>query len=115
MLIGTRGDFSLIVTDTPKGQRLCSCGAGAWGQLGHGTLDWSPQLRMVRHLDKPNVMVSSVCVGGRHSLVLTSQGEVYAFGSNQRGQLGLGDARGRKIPILMTPLSMCQAPVVPLT
>jgi len=36
-------------------------------------------------------------------------GQVYAFGSNQRGQLGLGDARGRKIPILMTPLSMCQA------
>jgi len=107
-LIGTRGDFSLIVTQTPNGNRICSCGSGAWGQLGHGTNDWSPQLRVIQHL-KSTVMISSVSVGGRHSLALSTVGQVYAFGSNQRGQLGLGDARGRKIPILMTPLSMCQA------
>jgi alpha-tubulin suppressor-like RCC1 family protein len=35
---------------------------------------------------------------GVHSLALTESGEVYAWGSNERGQLGLGDTENRLTP-----------------
>jgi len=33
-----------------------------------------------------------------HSLALTESGEVYAWGQNDKGQLGLGDREGRLTP-----------------
>uniref|UniRef100_A0A1S4H5Z6 RCR-type E3 ubiquitin transferase n=1 Tax=Anopheles gambiae TaxID=7165 RepID=A0A1S4H5Z6_ANOGA len=36
-------------------------------------------------------VVTQIACGQHHSLVLTSAGEVYSFGSNQYGQLGTGD------------------------
>uniref|UniRef100_A0A182N2D3 PHR domain-containing protein n=1 Tax=Anopheles dirus TaxID=7168 RepID=A0A182N2D3_9DIPT len=36
-------------------------------------------------------IVTQIACGQHHSLVLTSAGEVYSFGSNQYGQLGTGD------------------------
>jgi len=38
------------------------------------------------------VRVATVACGDTHSLALTEGGEIYAFGSNACGQLGLGDA-----------------------
>lgn len=37
--------------------------------------------------------VVDVAAGGQHSLALTSTGQVYAWGDNSRGQLGLGPGR----------------------
>lgn len=42
--------------------------------------------------------VSQVACGLHHSVLLSSHGEVYVFGGNQHGQLGLGDFVIRDVP-----------------
>jgi alpha-tubulin suppressor-like RCC1 family protein len=42
--------------------------------------------------------VVAVAAGARHSLALTAGGQVWAFGNNQRGQLGVGDLTSRTTP-----------------
>jgi len=39
-----------------------------------------------------------VAAGGRHSLAISADGRLWAWGSNQYGQLGLGDREDRGIP-----------------
>lgn len=39
--------------------------------------------------------------GGYHNLILTDEGDVYGFGSNIYGQLGLGDRSSRFTPTLI--------------
>lgn len=41
----------------------------------------------------------------KHFLALTTEGEVYAWGSGDGGRLGLGDCRDQAIPTLVTTLS----------
>ena len=64
-------DFTLMVI--PNG-RVASVGSGAWGQLGHGTLDGYPSPRVI--MDLNHVTVVGVSAGGRHSLARTSNGQV---------------------------------------
>jgi len=65
----------------------------AWGYnanfelgLGEGTNRNSPQ--GVRSLDKQNI--TSIAAGGYHVLAVGGSGEVFAWGGNEFGQLGLG-------------------------
>lgn len=47
----------------------------------------------------PNLSnVVQIAVGSYHVLALTNTGDIYAFGQNDEGQLGLGDLQPRKIP-----------------
>ena len=39
----------------------------------------------------PSVVVVKLACGGAHALALTADGRLYAWGSNGRGQLGMGD------------------------
>jgi alpha-tubulin suppressor-like RCC1 family protein len=79
--------YSLALTDTG---RLYAFGENRYGQLGNATNDGS---------EAPNPAPAPVSVpgggrpiavaaGAQHSLVLTSAGQVYAFGDNEDGQLG---------------------------
>ena len=43
-----------------------------------------------------------VAAGGRHALALLANGDVYAWGVNLSGQLGLGDSTGRLTPTKVT-------------
>lgn len=43
-------------------------------------------------------------VGISHRFVLTHDGDVYAWGKNDHGQLGLGDRVDRKTPTIVEPL-----------
>ena len=45
-----------------------------------------------------NIKVCSVSCGLHHTLLLTTSGQVYAFGSNTHGQLGVGDLVPRGAP-----------------
>jgi alpha-tubulin suppressor-like RCC1 family protein len=51
-----------------------------------------------------STFISSITCGGRHALVLTASGDVYAWGSNKHGQLGLGDLSDRSLPVRVSSL-----------
>lgn len=51
------------------------------------------------------VRVAQISAGRTHSLVLTEDGDVYSWGANASGQLGLGDTTTRSTPTKIAALS----------
>ena len=79
-------NFTLIVT--PDGH-VWSFGNNSTGQLGHGTTSSTPTTtpRQIQGLSG----VQAVAAGINFGLALTTTGTVYAWGSNNDGQLGTTD------------------------
>ncbi|XP_011882075.1 PREDICTED: probable E3 ubiquitin-protein ligase HERC4 isoform X2 [Vollenhovia emeryi] len=84
--------------------QLFSWGCNLNGQLGLNSVDCTERVpRMVKVLGT-NVIVQIAC-GVEHSIALTNDGELYAWGSNREGQLGLGshtttEIKPKRIPTL---------------
>jgi len=70
-----------------------SCGLGSQGQLGHGTLEFQSGLRVVEALE--GLRMGEVCAGGWHSMALSDTRDVYVWGWNNDGQLGLRQTQVR--------------------
>ena len=74
-----------------------SFGVGNQGQLGIGSIESRERPTIVEVLE--GLFVSQVSAGGWHSLALTDGGDVYVWGWNNYGQLGLpsgsSDGEGR--------------------
>lgn len=69
--------------------QLFSWGSNMKGQLGLSSVDCTERTpRMVKALGT-SVIVQIAC-GVEHSIALTNDGELYAWGSNTEGQLGIG-------------------------
>ncbi|XP_063982429.1 probable E3 ubiquitin-protein ligase HERC4 [Diachasmimorpha longicaudata] len=96
------GSHSLAINEW--GQLFC-WGSNSDGQLGlnsHVPIEETP--RMVKSLGA-NFIVQVAC-GLKHALALTNNGELYAWGSNVEGQLGLGtDIKTELKPKLITSLA----------
>lgn len=77
-----------------------SWGHGAHGKLGHGNeLDhWEP--KAIKALADRET-AHSITAAAHHSLVCTQMGTVYAMGSNNSGQLGIGASSGSLVPCLV--------------
>ncbi|XP_010931215.1 PH, RCC1 and FYVE domains-containing protein 1 isoform X2 [Elaeis guineensis] len=75
-----------------------SFGGNQFGQLGTGSdqAETLPKLLDAACLENRNAKM--VSCGARHSAMLTENGEVFCWGWNKYGQLGLGDAIDRNIP-----------------
>jgi len=71
--------------------KLFASGDNTYGQLGFGDHTDSESLMPVGALYQ--LEVSQVSAGETHTLAVTSVGEVYAWGSNAHGQLGVDDPR----------------------
>ncbi|MGC4109078.1 MAG: PKD domain-containing protein [Nocardioides sp.] len=70
-------------------------GSNAYGQLGNGTTSASPSgAAAVPGLSN----VAQVAGGREHVIALTASGTVLTWGSNQYGQLGLGDSANHSQP-----------------
>ena len=76
--------------------KLWSCGSGTLGQTGH-PLPHAPTIKKSWTQDKlapvasmHRVNIQSISAGIKHSLALDTCGNVYAFGSDAFGQLGVG-------------------------
>lgn len=72
-----------------------------WGHNSDGQLGLGDTIRRsVPHavLSLSALVVVAAAAGASHSLVLTAGGQVWAFGNNQRGQLGVGDLSPRYTP-----------------
>ncbi|KAI4356512.1 hypothetical protein L6164_000531 [Bauhinia variegata] len=82
---------------TADGQ-IYAFGGNQFGQLGTGTdqVETLPRL-----LDAPcleNKRSNTISCGARHSAALTDNGQLFTWGWNKYGQLGLGDSVDRNIP-----------------
>ena len=71
-----------------------ACGRNANGELGLGHKENSLALVPVPCPFRGASRILQVTCGGNHTMVLTSEGEVWACGFNSVGQLGLGQAYG---------------------
>ncbi len=81
-------EFSLAVTSSGQ---LYAFGNDEDGQLGNGKSDDSPH-PTPEAITLPGITgsIDEISAGKDHSLVLTSSGQLYAFGSDRYGQLGNG-------------------------
>lgn len=80
---------------------VASWGYGTDGQRGDGTTATASDTPSTVTLPS-GVGARSVAAGGSHALLLTTAGEVYAWGRNTYGQLGVGDQVSRSTPALVT-------------
>lgn len=87
------GDHTLFLTTTGK---VYSTGANRYGQLGTEEIKDrdTPTLQCIPNI--PNI--KCIAAATWYSSILTSQGEVYSFGFNTNGMLGVGDTAHRNTP-----------------
>ncbi|CAG9859344.1 unnamed protein product [Phyllotreta striolata] len=71
-----------------KTGNVYSFGKGSRGQLGHGKLEEEPEPRLIECL--AGIRIEKISAGGWHSCALSHEGDLYVWGWNSNGQLGLG-------------------------
>jgi hypothetical protein len=87
-----------VIARTSDGKVYC-WGRNAWkGCLGNGKNDWKtykPELN--EYLSEKQII--DICCGKLHTIVLTNSGEVYSWGCNDSGQIGIAsDSEAVLIP-----------------
>mmetsp|Transcript_14493 Transcript_14493/g.21134 ORF Transcript_14493/g.21134 Transcript_14493/m.21134 type:complete len:687 (+) Transcript_14493:915-2975(+) len=91
---------SVILTENLS---LFSLGRNTFGQLGLGHLEpvYAPSfVSSLRHKQ-----IESVFCGSEHTFAISVEGEVYSWGLNLKGQLGLEDKEPRESPTLVETVS----------
>jgi RCC1 and BTB domain-containing protein len=88
---------SLVLTDV---RHVYSWGFNGSGQLGLG--DTTHQNTPQKILLNNNQIIKSICCGYAHSLLLTIDGDIYAFGWNNCGQIGNGNNTNQLNPVKIT-------------
>jgi hypothetical protein len=90
---------SAVISDV----MLYTCGQGICGQLGHG--DGNDRLSLTPVEAMPSSKLSTVACGYSHSSLLTDTGDVFTWGNNYYGQLGLGHKKDQFKPQIVRQLS----------
>jgi alpha-tubulin suppressor-like RCC1 family protein len=90
-------DHASVLFLTTDG-KVYGCGYNNFGQLGNGTI--ANQLTPVRCGSLTDIV--QVALGGmpHHAYAVQSNGDLWVWGYNNAGQLGLGDVTTRQTPIL---------------
>ncbi|KAI3354346.1 hypothetical protein L3Q82_018869, partial [Scortum barcoo] len=81
-----------------KDGEVFTFGEGRHGQLGHNSSDDEQRPRLVNGLDGP---ASQIACGRHHTLVLSSSGQLWAFGSGVKGQIGTGQTEDSLTPTVV--------------
>lgn len=84
-IVGGAGHTLILDTDG----RVHSCGLNDKGQTGNGNIEQRNVLTFQKICALEHEMVVDVCCGWDCSAALTRDGELYVWGSNRYGQLGL--------------------------
>nr|XP_023676848.1 probable E3 ubiquitin-protein ligase HERC3 isoform X2 [Paramormyrops kingsleyae] len=77
--------------------QIFTWGCNSSGQLGLGNT--KPSTRPQSQLALAGIPLAQIAAGGDHSVALSVSGTVFSWGSNRRGQLGLGDMTDRNSPV----------------
>jgi alpha-tubulin suppressor-like RCC1 family protein len=87
--IAAGGAHSLALDSNGK---LWATGYSGYGQLGLGNTNSQNSFQLVTFTGlSPNAKITSIAAGETYSLALDSNGQIWAAGENEYGQLGLGD------------------------
>lgn len=84
---------------------LYTWGRGFYGSLGHGTSEDKLLPTVVQTLCGHPVVDVALGSGDSHSLCVTADGTVYAWGDNDFGKLGTGTCMGTHVPVALAGLS----------
>ncbi|MEM9782188.1 MAG: Ig-like domain-containing protein [Pseudomonadota bacterium] len=96
--IGTGNQFSVFLDGETN--QVFATGANFFGQLGNGVEGFNiQQPRPVVLPDGFDEQITAVAVGQIHATFLTDGGDVFSWGFNNRGPLGLGDEENRTAPV----------------
>lgn len=71
------------------------------GQLGHGLLDDESEPLLIEALAGINIV--KVSAGGWHSCALSADGDLYTWGWNSNGQLGMSSSTEKQVTVQATP------------
>ncbi|KAK9913604.1 hypothetical protein M0R45_037415 [Rubus argutus] len=94
--IACGGRHSAVITDAGA---LLTFGWGLYGQCGQGSTD--DELSPICVSSLLGIRIESVAAGLWHTVCISADGDVYAFGGNQFGQLGTGVDQAETIPRLL--------------
>ena len=89
----TLGRHTLAISEDGK---VFSWGSSSEGQLGHGMCEPSHIPRLILSLE--GIKIVQVECGWNHSLCLSADGRVFAFGNGDEGKLGLGNTLDFVVP-----------------
>ena len=78
--------------------KLFACGCNSYGQLGTNSTRKSTTPQLV---PLPGKVVTNVACSYHHTVIVTSDGEAYAFGLNDHGQLGIESTKNLSVPELV--------------
>lgn len=82
--------------------RLFSWGSNKNGQLGHRlrneTTGAARVPKMIEAESVQDVVFTQIACGSKHTLALSTRGQVYSFGSGEHGQTGHGDTFDKSTP-----------------
>ena len=96
------GGYHTIAMD--ENYQLYGFGKGIFGQCGYGKGEDTDIPQKIIFNDNVNKIIDIKC-GGEHTIFLSNNGRVYACGHGYYGQLGLGNNKNVKSPILVHSLS----------
>lgn len=94
--IACGGRHSAVITDAGA---MLTFGWGLYGQCGQGSTDDELSPTCVSSL--LGIRIESVAAGLWHTVCTSADGDVYAFGGNQFGQLGTGSEQAETLPRLL--------------
>ena len=95
------GGYHTIAMDEKN--QLYGFGKGIFGQCGYGHTEDAVSPKKI--IFQENNKIIDIKCGGEHSIFLSNNGKVYACGHGYFGQLGLGNNKNIKYPLLVQSLS----------
>jgi len=90
------GEYHSIIIDT--NDNVWSFGNNNKGQLGLGDTNNRPVPNKIPSVEGWNGKAKYIECGGNHSIIIDMNDNVWSFGNNYSGQLGLGDTNNRLVP-----------------
>lgn len=101
---GAAHTLALVLTDTQREARRASVyswGLGRQGQIGHGEGTSSEVPKEIAELVACGVNGCALACGLAHSVVLDDSGDLWVFGWNNVGQLGVGTTNDVLLPTVV--------------